>query len=129
MTKILCIYDFADMIELVKLILQRRIAHIDCRGAVGGQEGIQAALQEKPDVIIVTYQLPDMTGYDVFRQIRTEDKLSNIPVILVGRPHFRGDIPYGVTWPLKPDVWLERPFVVQDLVDAIERVTKLSRNS
>jgi CheY-like chemotaxis protein len=51
--------------------------------APDGLSGIATATQERPDLIILDVVMPDMTGYEVCRQLRTDPKLLDIPIILL----------------------------------------------
>lgn len=46
-----------------------------------GQEGIDLALKEKPDIIIVDIQLPDINGLEVTRTIRQSEALADVPIV------------------------------------------------
>lgn len=42
--------------------------------APNGKQGVALALQHKPDLILLDIRLPDITGYDVFNQIRSDEE-------------------------------------------------------
>lgn len=51
--------------------------------APDGLSGIATATHERPDLIILDVVMPDMTGYEVCRQLRTEPGLQDTPIILL----------------------------------------------
>ena len=69
---ILCIEDEQEMIDLIRLILGRR--GFDVIGAEGGKEGLEKARQEPPDLILLDLMMPDMDGWEVYQQIKADDK-------------------------------------------------------
>jgi DNA-binding response OmpR family regulator len=79
--KIVYIEDHADMIDLVTLILEPK--GYDIIGAMGGREGFEAIQREVPDLVLLDLMMPDMDGWEVHRRMKADDKLKEIPVIVV----------------------------------------------
>ena len=79
--QILIIDDADEIANLVKLILTRR-HHDEVRIAPNGRDGLIAAGQERPDLIIVRIMMAGMNGFEVCRQLKTMPALQNIPVLL-----------------------------------------------
>ncbi len=79
--KIVYVEDHADMIDLVKLILEPKGFHIV--GAIGGREGLQVIQQEMPDLVLLDLMMPDMDGWEVHRRMKADERLKKIPVIVV----------------------------------------------
>ncbi len=59
--------------------------------AVNGAEGIAVAGREKPDLILMDIQLPEVDGYDATRRIKADPALSVIPIIAVTSYALSGD--------------------------------------
>ena len=51
--------------------------------AVTGEEGVALALEHKPDLILMDYQLPGINGIEAFRQIRGNASTAHIPIVAV----------------------------------------------
>jgi CheY-like chemotaxis protein len=51
--------------------------------ALQGRIGIELAREHVPDVILLDLHLPDMTGLDVFRRLRAEERTAGIPVVVI----------------------------------------------
>lgn len=56
-----------------------------------GKEGIEKALDEKPDLILLDIQLPTMDGYAVAKAIRTNESLTDTPIVAVTSYAMPGD--------------------------------------
>jgi two-component system cell cycle response regulator DivK len=59
--------------------------------AVDGRAGVVAANRERPDLILMDIQLPEIDGYDATRQIKANPELAKIPVIAVTSYALSGD--------------------------------------
>jgi DNA-binding response OmpR family regulator len=117
--KIVHIEDEPDMIDLVKLILERKGYQVI--GAAGGQEGLDAVREYVPDLVLLDLMMPDIEGWDVYQQMRAHDETKNIPVIIVTAKAQNIDKVLGLHI-AKVDDYISKPFSPQELVDAIERV-------
>ena len=56
-----------------------------------GQEGIDMACREKPDLILLDIQLPRMDGYEVARRLRQTEEIKTVPIIAVTSYAMVGD--------------------------------------
>jgi two-component system, OmpR family, response regulator VicR len=115
---VLCIEDEAEMIELIRLILERKGFRV--AGAVGGREGLDVADQQRPDLILLDLMMPDIDGWEVFRQLRANPRLHSIPVIVVTAKAQSIDKVLGLHI-AKVDDYVTKPFGPQELVTAVER--------
>jgi DNA-binding response OmpR family regulator len=78
LTKVLVIDDDPDMTDLLSLLLNRRDFNvISCNS---GEEGVQKARNESPDVIILDLMMKGMDGWQVCTAVR---KFSSIPIIIL----------------------------------------------
>ncbi|MFH1571347.1 MAG: response regulator [Gemmatimonadota bacterium] len=59
--------------------------------ATDGQEGLEMAAREKPDLILLDISLPEMDGYEVAGRIRQTEDLKDIPIIAVTAHAMAGD--------------------------------------
>ena len=79
--KILAVDDEAHILHVVSLKL--RNAGFDVLTAQDGQEALEAALAEKPDLIITDYQMPRMSGMEFCKALREHEDAGNVPIILL----------------------------------------------
>ena len=59
--------------------------------AVTGEEGVAAAENHRPDLILMDIQLPGLDGYEATRQIKANPELEHIPIIVVTSYALSGD--------------------------------------
>jgi two-component system cell cycle response regulator DivK len=60
-------------------------------GASTGQEGIDAVRREKPALVILDIQLPEMSGYDVAHELKGDELTARIPIVAVTSFAMPGD--------------------------------------
>jgi two-component system response regulator VicR len=117
--KVICIEDEPEMIDLVKLILGRK--GFDLIGAMGGREGLEAVRRIKPDLVLLDLMMPDMDGWEVYQQMKADEELKNIPVIVVTAKAQSIDKVLGLHI-AKVDDYVTKPFGPQELLQSVERV-------
>ena len=78
--KILIVDDDLDTLRLVGLMLQHQGYRIVA--ASGGIQAIALAQSEKPDLILLDIMMPEMDGYEVARNLRTDPATNNMPIIM-----------------------------------------------
>lgn len=86
---VLVIEDNPDNRELMSYLLTR--FGYEARLAQSGADGIEAALSEPPDVVLLDLHMPEMDGYETARRIRQHDRLAGIPIVAVTAVAMVGD--------------------------------------
>ena len=81
--KILAIDDKQDNLITIEAILKNYLPECLIRTALSGQEGIDIAIIDKPDVILLDIIMPGMDGYEVCRRLKANKTTKHIPVIMV----------------------------------------------
>ena len=123
--KILCIEDETEMIDLMRLILERK--GFDFVGAEGGQEGLDRIRTEKPHLILLDLMMPGVDGWEVYRQLKADQELQDIPVIVVTAKAQSIDKVLGLHI-ARVDDYITKPFGPQDLLESIYRVLGIEAN-
>ncbi len=120
--RVLCIDDEPGVIELISLILRSQKIQVD--GASGGREGLEAMRQNPPDAVLLDIMMPEMDGWEVYKQMRSDENLKHIPVIIVTARNssFEEVIAReraGV------DDYITKPFVPNQVRESLSRVLSL----
>jgi two-component system response regulator VicR len=116
---VVCIEDEPEMIDLVKLILGRK--GFELVGAVGGREGLETVRKLKPDLVLLDLMMPDMDGWEVYQQMKADDELKTIPVIVVTAKAQSIDKVLGLHI-AKVDDYVTKPFGPQELLQSVNKV-------
>ena len=116
---ILCVEDEPEMIDLIRLILARKGFNV--HGASGGVEGIRLIRELHPDLVLLDLMMPDMDGWEVYQQMKADQALRDIPVIVVTAKAQNIDKVLGLHI-AKVDDYIAKPFSPQELMDSVEKV-------
>jgi DNA-binding response OmpR family regulator len=111
--------DEPEMIDLMRLILGRR--GFEVKGANGGAEGLKMAQESAPDLILLDLMMPEMDGWEVYQQLKADEKTRNIPVIVVTAKAQSIDRVLGLHI-AKVDDYIAKPFSPQELLNSVEKV-------
>lgn len=117
--RVVYIEDDSELIELVKLIIERRGYRLI--GAQGGREGLDIIFKSPPELILLDLMMPDMDGWDVYHQLKTNIATQDIPVIVISAKSLDIDRVLGLHI-AKVDDYITKPFHPQDLLSSIEKV-------
>ena len=81
MTKILIAEDEPDIRDLVAFTL--RFAGYEVVTGSNGEEAVQLAKKEFPDLILLDVRMPRMTGYEACKQIKADSSLKDVPIVFL----------------------------------------------
>ena len=116
MTKILIIDDEEWLREMIQLALRQR--GYEVVEARNGQEGIEKALQELPDLILCDVNMGKVNGYRTLAALRDETSTASIPFILMTGLADNAGMRHGME--LGADDYLPKPFTTDVLYAAVE---------
>ncbi|MEA3359495.1 MAG: response regulator [Thermodesulfobacteriota bacterium] len=114
-SKILIVEDNQDNRELIVKAL--RINGYKLIEAVDGEEAIEKAKSEKPDLILMDLFIPKIDGYEVTRRLKENDEFKNIPVIACTAHAMKGDMEDALA--AGCDGYIPKPIDVRQLSNQI----------
>ncbi len=117
MPKILVVDDEEHIIELVRLYLEREGYEVE--EASSGNDAVSKQCSGNPDLILLDLMLPDIDGYEVCRQIRTQ---SDTPILMLTAR--KEDIDKIVGLELGADDYLTKPFNPRELVARVRAILR-----
>lgn len=115
-TRILVVDDEPDLVSTVEYRL--RFANCDVVTASNGQEGLEKAAAEKPDLILLDTNMPVMSGHEMLERLRSDPDLKSIPVIVLTARCEAPDIAAAST--LGVSDYVTKPFDFTQLMDRIQ---------
>ena len=87
--KILVVEDNEDNRELVVKVLKNK--GFELAEAADGEEAIEKAVSENPDLILLDISLPKLDGYEVVKRLKSMEAFSEIPVVAFTAHAMKGD--------------------------------------
>ena len=122
--KILAIDDQPDNLTTLKAVVQDALPKCTLLTALTGQQGIELAKREDPDVILLDIVMPEMDGYDVCRQLKSDEKLNSIPVVFLTA--LRTDSESRIkALEAGAEAFLSKPLEVPELIAEVRAMAKL----
>ena len=103
--KVLVIEDDQEIVDSLSLLFQMRWPEAQLVSTVLGEEGVELAESESPDLVIIDLGLPDISGFEVLRQIRA---FSSVPTVILTVRADEGDMVKGLEW--GADDYVIKPF-------------------
>ena len=118
--KILVVDDEEDILELVRYNLNRE--GFDVLGTTSGEEALNIARKEIPDLIILDLMLPGIDGLDVTRRLKKDAKTQAIPVVMLTAKGEEADVVAGLE--LGADDYVTKPFSPRILIARVKAVLR-----
>jgi len=118
--KILIVDDEEHIQELIKFNLENSGYKVLCAG--NGNEAVKIAKAEIPNLILLDLMLPGMDGYDVCKEIRRDNEISNMPIIMITAKGEELDKILGLE--LGADDYITKPFSVRELLARVKAVLR-----
>lgn len=81
MKKILFVEDEVDLIAMLQVRIEA--SGYEFLSADDGETGLEVALAEKPDLILLDLIMPKMNGYELCYSLKNNDEMKNIPIIII----------------------------------------------
>ena len=83
MKKILLIEDEMDTIKTLSTALKMEDEEYEISSAKDGRLGLELARKNKPDIILLDIMLPDLSGIEVCRSLKSDEEYKSIPIIML----------------------------------------------
>ena len=119
----LVVDDDPDIRDVVVYMLER--VGFDVHLESEGQAGLKAAIDLRPDVVLLDWMMPRMSGVEVCRSIREEPDLSWIAIILLTAKAQESDVQLG--FDAGADDYIVKPFKPRDLINRVQSVLERTR--
>jgi DNA-binding response OmpR family regulator len=118
MTKILIAEDERDIRDLVTFSL--KFGGFEVVQASNGQEAVERAQAEMPDLILMDVRMPKMTGYEACKALKAMPAMRHIPVVFLSAKGQESEIQLGVE--AGAEEYILKPFAPDELTKQIKSV-------
>jgi len=121
-SRLLVVEDDIDIGNMLKIYFSGMEFDVDV--AVRGSDALEKTKQVLPNLIVLDIMLPDIDGYEVCRNLRTNMRTSHIPVIFLTQKDERSDKLQGLE--LGADDYITKPFDIEELKLRVQGAIKRS---
>ena len=115
--------DEVNQVELLAFNLEQ--AGFNVMKAYDGQDAIDHALEHLPDIIILDWMMPEHSGIEVCRMLRSQDETKHIPIIMLSARGEEGDRTLGLD--LGADDYVTKPFSPRELISRVRAVLRRAK--
>ena len=118
--RLLLVDDEVELVEMIKFRLEA--SGYEVLTANDGQQALEIARREKPDLVILDVMLPKMDGYKVCGLIKKDSRYAHIPVMMFTAKAMDADLKLGQE--VSADAYLTKPFEPKVLLEKIKELVK-----
>ncbi|NDE91690.1 MAG: response regulator, partial [Alphaproteobacteria bacterium] len=122
---VLIVEDEVAIVTMLRYNLEREGFKVLATG--DGEEAVNIVREQNPDIIVLDWMLPGMTGVEVCKQLRWDQQTKNIPIIMLSARGEEGDRIRGLD--SGADDYMVKPFSPSELIARIHAVFRRIRPS
>ena len=109
------IEDDRDVVALFRHVLD--IAGYQTEIMLDGKDAMDRIEAFQPNIVLLDLQLPGMSGVDILTRMRADDRMRNIPVVVITAYPV-----YAASLPVEPDLLLQKPVDINQLSNLVQRL-------
>jgi len=114
--KILIVDDETDLVETVRFPLEVEGYHVLI--SYNGEDALNQARKENPDLILLDLMLPKLDGYEVCRRLKCDDRCKHIPILMLTAKFQEKDKTLGME--TGANEYITKPFDIRDLLKKVK---------
>jgi two-component system, OmpR family, alkaline phosphatase synthesis response regulator PhoP len=114
--KILIVDDEVDLVETVRFPLEMEGYHVLV--SYNGEDALNQARKENPDLILLDLMLPKLDGYKVCRLLKFDDRYKHIPILMLTAKTQEKDKALGME--TGANEYITKPFEMDDLLKKVK---------
>jgi CheY-like chemotaxis protein len=124
---ILVVDDELEIRNILRLVLEQRSYRV--LEADRGETALRILKEDVPDAIVLDAMLPgELHGFDIARQLKGSERYGHIPIVIVSAVYRGWRFAEDLKASYKVDAYVEKPFRVSDVVEALERALEQGQN-
>ncbi len=116
--KVLVADDAPNIVRSIKLVLEEEGYQV--LTAADGMETLRLARDEPIDLIILDVRMPKISGQEVYRRLKEDKKIGELPVIILSA--FGQEIPQTEGWELHGVDYITKPFSPYAIVERVNKI-------
>lgn len=121
-SKVLVVDDNLQNLELLEAYLEE-LPGVTTLRATNGMQALERVAVDKPDLILLDIMMPQMSGFEVCKKIKSDPATKDIPIIMVTALHEVGDVERGVE--VGTNDFLTKPVNRMDLLSRVRSLLRV----
>ena len=121
--RIIAVDDINEYVEREESLLRREDLNLVM--VKSGKEALFQAQNDKPDLMILNFYMPDLNGYQVCRQLKGDSATEDIPVLIIATPAVDDNDPGYLSESAGCDGCIEKPFQHDDIVPLLVELARI----
>lgn len=117
--------DITQNVKLLRVILTA--SEYDVIEAYDGEEALEKAKTENPDLILLDIMMPGLTGYEVCQKLRADGMTKNIPIVMITALHEMDDRIKGIE--AGADDFISKPFNKAELLARVKSLLRMRQST
>jgi two-component system phosphate regulon response regulator PhoB len=114
--EILVVEDEPSQVEILRFNLAN--AGYEVRVEMDGEEGVRSAIEQPPDLILLDWMLPNLSGVEACRQLRRTKQTRNVPIIMLTARSEENDMIRGLN--TGADDYVTKPYSIKELLARVK---------
>lgn len=123
--RVLVVEDEPSQVELLRYNLVQQGFKVSC--ATDGEAGLLAAIEEMPDLILLDWMLPNLSGIELCRQLRRNRDTRDIPIIMLTARSEESDMIRGLD--VGADDYVSKPYSVKELMARVRAALRRPKSA
>jgi DNA-binding response OmpR family regulator len=123
--RVLVVDDEKDLVDLIAYNLTR--GGFEVLTAYNGQEALEVAQRDVPDLVVLDLMLPGLDGTEVARRLRADSRTTAIPIVMLTARSEETDVVVGLT--IGADDYVTKPFSMKILLARINTILRRAEQS
>ena len=121
--RVLLIEDDPSLTELIRYNLEHEGFEMAC--SADGEEGLTWATETPPDIVLLDWMLPNLSGIEICRRLRRHEKTANLPIIMLTARAEEADRIRGLD--TGADDYITKPFSPRELIARMHAILRRIR--
>ncbi|MBL6597317.1 MAG: response regulator [Alphaproteobacteria bacterium] len=118
--RVLVAEDEPNIVESISFLLER--AGFEVLVEMDGRSALEVAKRNDLDVLILDVMLPELDGYEVLRQLRADDRLKDLPILMLTAKGQREDRETALE--SGANLFMTKPFANAEIVAAVQQLAE-----
>lgn len=122
MSTVLVVEDSLTQRQMIADLLQDSGLQASVVSVSDGVEALEQIRNQRPDLVVLDIVMPRMNGYEVCRQIKTDPKTQDVPVVMCSSKGEEFDIYWGMKQ--GADAYISKPFEPDELIGTVKQLLR-----